>query len=139
MKSPWWIGIGLAALFAFGATTVLADKECEKNKDVEESELLADCGKCDKDKGDDEEEAEEAELLADCGKCDKDKGDDEEEEATEGEVYSNPQLADCGKCDKDKGDDEEEAEGELLADCGKCDKDKGDDEEETEEAELSVA
>jgi hypothetical protein len=113
MKSPWWISVGLAALFAFATSTVLADKECDKKKkDTEESELFADCGKCDKDKGDDEEESEEGELLAD-GKCDK-------------------------ECDKHK-DGEDSEEGELLADCGKCDKDKGDDEEESEEGELLVA
>ena len=65
MKSPWWICLSLAALFTFGASTVLADKDCDKKKECDKSELLADCGKCDKDKGDDEEESEEALLLAD--------------------------------------------------------------------------
>jgi hypothetical protein len=139
MKSPWWISVGLAALFAFATSTVLADKECDKKKkDSEESELLVDCGKCDKDKGDDEEEeSEEGELLADCGKCDKDKGDDEEEDSEEGEL-----LADKGcdkECDKHK-DGEDSEESELFAD-GKCDKecDKDKDGEDSEESELLLA
>jgi hypothetical protein len=152
MKSPWWIGVGLAALFAFGTSTVLADKECDKKKkDGEQSELLADCGKCDKDKGDDEEEeeSEEALLLADSDKegecCDKDKGDCCDKDK-DGEESAEELLADCGKCDKDKGDDHEDGDDheheddELLADCGKCDKDKGDDDDDHEEEdELLVA
>jgi hypothetical protein len=70
MKSPWWISVGLAALFAFATSTVLADKECDKKKkDQEQSELLAD-GKCDKEcdkhkdgEEDEDEDSEESELL----------------------------------------------------------------------------
>jgi hypothetical protein len=139
MKSPWWISVGLAALFAFATSTVLADKECDKKKkDTEESELFVDCGKCDKDKGDDEEEeSEEGELLAD-GKCDK-----ECDKHKDGEEGEESELLADGKCDKEcdkHKDGEDSEEGELLAD-GKCDKecDKHKDGEDSEEAELLVA
>jgi hypothetical protein len=118
-----------ALLVAPAAFAGNCDKDCDKcdKKDCEQeqSSLIADCGKCKKDK-DKEEAKDESTLLAAGCKCKECKCD-----PCKCDKKDSSLLAE-GKCKKECDKEKSEDESTLLAE-DKCKKDKKDGEEKEEE------
>jgi len=104
MKKMNWVScfVALLALVAWAAPV--------RALHIVATDVVADCGECEGDEGDDE-------LVADCGECEGDEGDDE-------------LVADCGECEGDEGDDE------LLADHHEGEDHDHDDEGDDEDVRL---